>query len=190
MELSEQQWADVWEAALLKAMHLMRGDADRAQDLAALVMEKLVTREAEVPANLRAYVRTMTQNAYLDERSRQQAAFRGGQSALKHPMDESIFGVEGVVMEALIANSPSVEYIRNERRAMQIAVCRQILADLPERHRELLTLAASGASHGQIAEALGYASPQVVTQTLRRVYLKIRDDLDMGPEDLLYSPRI
>lgn len=188
MELSDQQWAEVWSASLAKAMHLTRGDIDGAQDLAALVMEKLLTRDDDVPANLIGYVRAMTQNAYLDERSRQRAAFRGGGSSLKHPMDESIFGVEGVVMQALVAESPSAEYIRNERRALQIALCRQILAALPERHRELLSLAATGATHAQIAEQLGYASAQVVTQTLRRLYLKIREDLDVGPGDVLYSP--
>ena len=188
MELSEQQWAEVWSAALVKAMHLTRGDIDRAQDLAALVMEKLLIREGELPANLCGYVRTMTQNAYLDERSRQQAAFRGG-ITLKHPMDESIFGVEGVIMRALVAESPSAEYIRNERHAMQVQLCRQILSTLPDRQRELLTLAATGAPHAQIAEQLGYASAQVVTQTLRRLYQKIRSELDVGPDDVLYSTK-
>ena len=111
MELTDQQWLDVRKVAVAKAMQMTHGDVARSEDIASVVIEKLLVRDLEIqPGRLNAYVREMVKNAYLDQQAKQNAAYRGGPS-LKHPMDEEIHGiaekVAGVFKYGLMTSGPS-----------------------------------------------------------------------------------
>lgn len=190
MQFTDEQWEQIRQVAEAKAMQLTHGDVMRSQDLASLVIEKLVVREGEPPANIRAYVREMVKNAYLDSHARQHAAYRGGPS-LRHPMDEGIHAiaeaVAGVFKESLLTKSPSAQYFRRERADARQELVARILATLPERKQRLLRMVAEGHTHAEIALAMGYRNAAVVTTTLHRIYREIRDSFDLQVGDLFSS---
>jgi RNA polymerase sigma factor (sigma-70 family) len=187
MNFTDDQWAHIRDVAEAKAMKLTYGDAPLSEDLASLVIEKLLVKDDDLePDNLDAYVRTMVRNAYLDRRAKQNAAYRGGPS-LKHPMDEEIHAiadeVAGVFKYALLSSSPSNRLVRRERQDMRARAYQEILASLPEKKQNLVRMAAEGLSHKEIAEALGYANAGVVKQTLHRTYQGIREQFDLRFSD-------
>lgn len=187
MQLTDEQWAEVRQVAEAKAMQMTHGDVMRSQDLASLVIEKLLAREGDIqPGAVKAYVREMVKNAYLDAQAKQHAAYRGGPS-LKHPMDEEIHviaeAVAGVFQYSLLSTSPSAKLIQRERADARSQAVAQIMASLPERKRQLLQMAAEGHSHRDIAQAMGYLNAGVVSATLQRVYREIRASFDLRPSD-------
>jgi RNA polymerase sigma factor (sigma-70 family) len=187
MELTDEQWTQVRAVAEAKAMQMTHGDHVRSQDLAAAVVERLLMSQAEIAdGRLSAYVREMVKNAYLDQRAKQDAAYRGGPS-LKHPMDEEIHAiaaeVAGVFQYSLLSKSPSAKFLRREQDDARAAAYQEILASLPERKRSLVRMAAEGYSHKDIAQALGYANAGVVKTTLHRVYKDIRERFDLRASD-------
>jgi RNA polymerase sigma factor (sigma-70 family) len=182
MELTDEQWADVRDIAERKAMILTHGDVQVSEDLASIVVMKLFTHDGQVePGKLPAYVRAMTQNVYLDRYRKQHAAYRGGPS-LKHPMDEEIHWiaeeVAGVFAFELHSSSPSRKVLRRERDRERAQAYLEILQSLPDKKQRMVRMAAEGATHQEIADALGYASAAVVKTTLHRTYASIRDDAE------------
>lgn len=187
MELADDQWSEVRQVAEAKAMQMTHGDVTLSEDLASLVVEKLLVHEGEIqPGRLKAYVREMVKNAYLDRKAKQNAAYRGGPS-LKHPMDEDIHAlaeeVAGVFKYGLMSSSPSAKLVRRERQDARLAAYEQILASLPEKKQRLVRMAAEGRSRSDIARELGYANAGVVTKTLQRVYRDIREQFDLRYSD-------
>lgn len=182
MDLSDEQWADVMDVARKKALAMTHGQQARAEDLAGTVIERLFAYPGTVdPSKLRAFVRKMTQNAYLDQEAKIHAAYRGGPS-LKHPMDENIHAladeIGGVYRFALHASSPSAALVRRERSDERRQAYLDILESLPDKQRQLVEMSARDVPQAEIARALGYANAAVVKSTLQRVYKRIRLQYD------------
>jgi RNA polymerase sigma factor (sigma-70 family) len=191
MELTDQQWLDVRKVAEAKAMQMTHGDAARSEDIASIVIEKLLVRDVEIqPGKLNAYVREMVKNTYLDQKAKQNAAYRGGPS-FKHPMDEEIHGiaelVAGIFKYGLMTSGPSAKVIRREREDARLAAYEEILASLPEKKRQMVRMAAEGRSHKEIAQELGYANAGVVKSSLQRVYRQIAETYDLRYGDFFYG---
>jgi RNA polymerase sigma factor (sigma-70 family) len=187
VELTDQQWLEVRKVAESKAMQMTRGDVARSEDIASIVIEKLLVRDIQVqPGRLNAYVREMVKNTYLDQKAKQNAAYRGGPSRAR-PMDEDLERlfkeVGGVFKRGLLTSGPSAKVIRRERQDARLAAYQQILASLPEKKQRLVRMAAEGYSHRDIAEELGYANAGVVTTSLHRVYRDIREQFDLRYAD-------
>lgn len=188
MELTDDDWTMVRDVAEAKAMNMTHGDVALSEDLASLVVEKLFLSEAAInPGSLKAYVRTMVQNAYLDRRAKQQAAYRP-QTLKKGAMDDAVYAeVQGVFKYQLNATSPSRALVRREVQQARADVYRAILASLPDKQQRLVTLAAEGTSYKDIAQELGYANANVVKTTLHRVYRKISEQFDLRHSDYFGS---
>lgn len=188
MELTDDEWVMVRDVAEAKAMKMTHGDVALSEDLASLVVEKLFLSEATInPGSLKAYVRTMVQNAYLDRRAKQKAAYRP-QTIKKGDIDDAVLAeVEGVFKYQLNTTSPSRKLIRREAQQARADMYLAILASLPEKQQHLVRLAAEGMSYKDIAQQLGYANASVVKTTLHRVYGKVREQFDLRYSDYFGS---
>jgi RNA polymerase sigma factor (sigma-70 family) len=182
MELTDEQWVQVRDVAEKKAMQLTHGDIPVSEDLASIVVVRLLGHEGEIEdGRLLAYVRTMTQNLFFDRYRKQHAAYRGGPS-MKHPMDEEIHWITeeiaGVFKFELHSSSPSRKLIRQERERERAAAYMEILESLPEKKQKMVRMAAEGASYKEIAQELGYANAAVAKTTLHRIYADIREQFE------------
>lgn len=188
MELTDDEWAMVREVAEAKAMKMTYGDVALSEDLASLVVEKLFLADATIsPGSLKAYVRTMVQNAYLDRKAKQQAAYRP-QTIKMGEMDDDLYAeVEGVFKYQLNSTSPSRKLVRREAQQARADMYLAILASLPDKQQRLVRLAAEGMSYKDIAQELGYANASVVKTSIHRVYDKIRDQFDLRYSDYFGS---
>jgi RNA polymerase sigma factor (sigma-70 family) len=173
MNLDDQEWVEVFEAARRTAMGLCR-DVFMADDLAAGAMERILRADAEVrPERLGAYASQVVRNLYRDEGRRQ-----GRQPAI--PMDggeipdsaEAIFGL------VLHMKSPSVLAMMSERTRRQCQLAQRMLATLNPKQRRLLELSSIGVPSRDIAAELDYASAAVVDQTRSRLYRQLREEFE------------
>jgi len=184
VDLTDAQWIEVWDVAEAKAMKLTHGNAPLAEDLASLVVEKLFVMEGVIdPAKLKAYVRTMVQNAYFDRLDKQKAAYRPKTIKVGDFEADVLDEVAGVFKYQLNTTSPSRRLVRREMQQARAQAYLDILASLPEKQQALVRMAAEGRSHKDIAQQLGYANSSVVKTTLHRVYAKIRDQFNLRHSD-------
>ena len=188
MELTDDEWAMVRDVAEARAMQMTHGDVALSQDLASLVIEKLfLLGDEKKPDHLKAYVRTMVTNAYLDRKKKMEANYRP-QTIKKGDIDDAVRAeVEGVFKYQLNSTSPSRKLVRREVQQARAEMYLTILESLPEKKQQLVRLAAEGLSHKEIAEKLGYKSPQVVKTTLHRAYAEIREQFDLRYSDFFGS---
>jgi RNA polymerase sigma factor (sigma-70 family) len=170
MELTDQEWVQVLEVAERTALGLTR-DPVRAEDVAAIVVERLLTRNPQIEeGRLEAYVAQMARNVVRDE-ARQAQRGRRDVPKPNEAMDDarSLFGL------ALHAKSPSVKLIKSERARRQVALAEEVLASLSDRQRQLIEMDVRGCSLAEIAENLGYANANVVGVTRHRIYGRLRE---------------
>lgn len=188
MELADDEWAMVRDVAEARAMQMTHGDMALSQDLASLVIERLfLLGDEKKPDHLKAYVRQMTTNAYLDRKKKMEANYRP-QTIKKGDIDDAVRAeVEGVFKYQLNSTSPSRKLVRREVQQARAEMYLTILESLPEKKQQLVRLAAEGLSHKEIAEELGYKSPQVVKTTLHRAYAEIREQFDLRYSDFFGS---
>lgn len=181
--ISESSWGHMLAVAKAEAMRLTHDDF-HADDLAATVVKRLYSREADVSQEARdAYVRACVRNAFIDEIRRDGAAMRRGH-AQELPLDDELAAVRNFAGEPLSPTSPSNKVIRRERKVAAHELVEQIFAGLNERQRLMLMLAASETSNEEIATMLGYANSDTVKTTISRLRKKIRDDFGTDIERL------
>ena len=144
-----------------------------ADDIAQEAMLRLASQDP-VPDNVDAWVTTVTRNLVHD---RLRAKVRREDKQLALDIDEDrrakreAYGeLRAFLLEGVPASAP-VDRDAQDRLLLEMAEV------LSPREISLLLLLADGASHEQIAEQLGYKNADTVKSTLRKVRLKVQDQV-------------
>lgn len=162
-------------AAKAEALRLTH-DEFRADDLAALVIKRLYSRDEAISLEGRvAYVKACVRNAYFDELRHNRAAMRGGGDIQELPDDDLMTELHSLGGTPLVARSPSQKVIGRERKRAMHELVQRILDELTDRQREMLMLAATEMSNDEIAIMMGYANSDVVKATISRLRKRIRE---------------
>jgi RNA polymerase sigma factor (sigma-70 family) len=155
-DVSLDEW-DEWQSIARRAAYgRNRSAVNSAQDLASLVIEKLLKEDSR-PPNIEAWIKKVTKTTFID-------LWRTRTKFSKVDIDD--FDAETdekfarQVTETLMG--PKTAYMLQES-------IQEILGFLSEKHQRLTLMSAAGFSAQEIAEELGYASPQAVNNQLRRI---------------------
>lgn len=155
-DVTLEEWEE-WQDIARNASHgRNRSSVNSSQDLASLVMEKLL-KATERPPNVEAWIRRATETTFIDLWRTRTPIHKVDIDAFNADDDE-IFARQ--VTETLMG--PKSAYIFKES-------IREILAALPEQHQQIILMAAAGFKSQEIAEELGYANRNVVSNQLRRI---------------------
>ena len=155
--------AEEWETWQRIAQNASRGrnrsSYNSSQDLASNVMEKLLKAE-ERPENIEAWIKRATGTTFIDmwrTRSRLQKVDIQDEQFLR-AVSETMMG-------------PKTAYMLQES-------VNEILGFLSERNQKLVLMKAAGFTTTEIAEDLGYGSPQAVSNQLRRIQEEIKEHME------------
>ena len=155
-EVTAEEW-ESWQRIARSASHgRNRSSYNSSQDLASNVMEKLFKAE-ERPENIEAWIRRVTTTTFIDM-WRTRSKFSKVDIDDDRHMEDQFFLQQ--VTETLMG--PKTAYILQE-------TVNEILGFLSEKNQKLVLMKAAGFSSAEIAEELGYASPQAVSNQLRRI---------------------
>jgi len=164
VDLTDEQWARVFDAAYREAVRRV-GDPTAAEDLAALAVERMLGAGADVPADgLEAYARRVVLNLVIDLDRKH----RRRQSA-QPAEDEDLDLGRGVFGLALHGKDPLAKVLKSERVQRRLDLASRVLESLNPRERAVMEMWLANATAAEIAEELGYASPEVVRVTLHRI---------------------
>lgn len=182
--MDDAEWRALMDFAEREARR-QTADAYLAEDVAALTMKKLLAQESSIaPEARRTWVRTVIQRTIIDQHRRNHTA-GGGDRLRGLPDDSEIAAKRPHSGRRWVGNSPSMENIARQREERLGEVAKRLLSGLNDRQRQLLLLASEESfTHEQIAEALGYASADVVKVTLNRLRKRLRDEFGTELEDL------
>jgi DNA-directed RNA polymerase specialized sigma24 family protein len=153
-DVTAEEW-QTWQRIARNASHgRYHTSMNTSQDLASSVMEKLLKAEQR-PENMEAWIRLVTRTTFIDMwRTR---------SADQH-MEDSFFLQQ--VSETLMG--PKTAYMLQESVS-------EVLGFLSKKHQKLVLMKAAGFTSAEIAEELEYASPQAVSNQLRRIQDELRE---------------
>jgi RNA polymerase sigma factor (sigma-70 family) len=158
-----------WERWQQIAEHASRGrnrsSMNSSQDLASNVMEKLFKAENR-PENVEAWIWRVTKTTYIDMWRARSRLNKVNIDNFQNMEDEHFLRA---VSETLMG--PKTAYILQES-------ANEILGFLSERHQKLALMHAAGFTPTEIAEDLGYASPQAVSNQMRRIQEQIREHVE------------
>jgi RNA polymerase sigma factor (sigma-70 family) len=182
VELTDEQWVRVFDAAFRAAQRALR-DPTAAEDVAAMTVERMLEVQAEIPDDrIEAYARTVVRNLLVDKGRRAQ---RGATAApVAHEELEEGMGVFGL---ALHAKDPLVKLLKSERIRRRTDLARRILDSLSDRERALIELALAGATAAEIADELGYASAGTVRVTHMRIRQRLGNEFARDFTPSLFS---
>mgnify|MGYP000347536204 FL=1 len=161
--------AEEWETWQRIAQNASRGrnrsSYNSSQDLASNVMEKLLKAE-ERPENIEAWIKRATGTTFIDmwrTRSRLQKVDIDDFQVMQ---DEQFLRA---VSETMMG--PKTAYMLQESVI-------EVLGFLSEKHQKLVLMYAAGFTPTEIAEDLGYASPQAVSNQMRRIQELITEHVE------------
>ena len=166
-EVTPQEWEEWQEIARIASHGRSRSSFNSSQDLASAVMEKLL-KAAQRPENVEAWIRKTTGTTFID--------FWRTRSKIKK-VDIDAFDQDEdaqfarAVTETLMG--PKTAYLLQES-------IQEILGYLPEKQQKMVLMSAAGFSNLEIADELGYASSNAVSNQLRRIRDEISERLE-GP---------
>ena len=160
---------DEWERWQKIAEHASRGHSSSSmnspQDLASNVMEKLFKAESR-PENIEAWIWRVTKTTYID-------MWRARSRLNKVDIDDYQNTDDADFLRAVSETmmGPKTAYILQES-------VNEILGFLSEKHQKLVLMYAAGFTPTEIAEDLGYASPQAVSNQIRRIQELIKEHVE------------
>jgi RNA polymerase sigma factor (sigma-70 family) len=158
-DVTAEEW-ETWQRIAQNASRGRHGSSmNSSQDLASNVMEKLLKAENR-PENVEAWIKRVIRTTFIDmwrTRSKDQQ------------MEDTFFLRQ--ISETLMG--PKTAFMLQES-------VNEVLGFLSEKHQKLVLMKAAGFTSAEIAEELEYASPQAVSNQLRR----IQDALKEMYEDL------
>ncbi len=160
-------WADVYRQTyrdLVRFLHRLVWDADRAQDLAQDAFARAL---GQSPENPRAWLFRVARNLANDE----------ARSAIRRRKHLVLIKGEAEAKQDA-AQTPQETFEREER----VAAVQRALAQLGERDREVLLLWDAGLNYPEIAEATGL-SPGAIGTTLSRARQRLVAAHDASERD-------
>ena len=161
--------AEEWESWQRIARHASQGRSrssyNSSQDLASNVMEKLV-EAANRPENVEAWIRRVTTTTFIDM-WRTRSKYKKEDIDNDQHMEDQFFLRQ--ITETMMG--PKTAYMLQES-------VNEILGFLSDRHQKLVLMYAAGFTPSEIAEELEYASPQVVSNQLRRIQEQIKTHME------------
>jgi DNA-directed RNA polymerase specialized sigma24 family protein len=164
-EVTAEEW-ESWQRIARSASHgRNRSSYNSSQDLASNVMEKLFKAE-ERPENMEAWIRRVTTTTYID-------MWRTRSKFSKVDIDDDRHMEDGFFLQQVTETlmGPKTAYILQE-------TVNEILGFLSEKHQKLVLMSAAGFTSAEIAEELAYASPQAVSNQLRRIQEQIKTHME------------
>jgi RNA polymerase sigma factor (sigma-70 family) len=166
-EVSAEEW-ESWQEIARSASHgRNRSSYNSSQDLASNVMEKLFKAETR-PPNVEAWIRQVTKTTFIDMWRARSKYEKVDIDQFQRDEDEAF---NRRVTETLMG--PKTAYMLQES-------IEEVLGFLSEKHQKLVLMHAAGFSPTEIAQDLGYASPQAVNNQLRRIREDIQERFE-GP---------
>ena len=164
-DVTHEEWEE-WQQIARRASHgRNRSALNSSQDLASLVMEKLLKAETR-PPNVEAWITTVAGTTFIDLwRTRSQVAKVDIEDESLHRDEEFTRAVTETLM------GPKTAYIFQES-------VHEILGYLPEKQQKMILMSAAGFSNLEIADELGYASSNAVANQLRRTREEITERLE------------
>ena len=161
-EVTAQEWEN-WQDIARNASHgHTRSSFNSSQDLASNVIEKLLKVENR-PENVEAWIWRVTKTTFIDM---WRARSKFSKVDIDNFRDEDDRQFLRQVTETLMG--PKSAYMLQES-------VNEILSFLSEKHQKLILMHAAGFTPTEIAEDLKYASPQVVSNQLRRIREEIKE---------------
>ena len=164
-EVTNEEWQE-WQEIAQRASHgRNRSSLNSSQDLASLVIEKLLKAETR-PPNVEAWIHTVAFTTFTDLwRTRSRATKVDIEDQSLHHDEEFTRAVTETLM------GPKTAYIFRES-------VHEILGALPEKQQKMVLMSAAGFSNLEIANELGYASSNAVANQLRRTREEITERLE------------
>ena len=161
--------AEEWESWQRIARHASQGRSrssyNSSQDLASNVMEKLV-EAVNRPENVEAWIRRVTTTTFIDM-WRTRSKYKKEDIDNDQHMEDQFFLRQ--ITETMMG--PKTAFILQE-------TVTELLGELSEKNQKLVLMKAAGFSSAEIAEELGYASPQAVSNQLRRIQEQIKTHME------------
>lgn len=181
----EPDWEELIDVARSEARRHVN-DPHRADDVAAIVLKRIWSRLSRIQADdLKPYVRRSVLNEVRDQFRRDHTP-GGAPRATGLPDEEAMRRKPIGSARRWMTTSPSAKAIRRERDEHVMELLSNVLAELNQRQRRLLTMAADETiSNEQIAQELGYANADSVKTTLSRLRKKLRDQFGPDIDELL-----
>ena len=164
-EVTAEEW-ESWQRIARSASHgRNRSSMNSSQDLESNVMEKLFKAE-ERPENIEAWIRRVTTTTYID-------MWRTRSRLKKVDIDNDQHMEDGFFLREITETmmGPKTAFMLQE-------TVNEILGFLSEKHQKLVLMSAAGFTSAEIAEELAYASPQAVSNQLRRIQKQIKTHME------------
>jgi DNA-directed RNA polymerase specialized sigma24 family protein len=164
-EVTAEEW-ESWQRIARNASHgRNRSSYNSSQDLESNVMEKLFKAE-ERPENIEAWIRRVTTTTYID-------MWRARSKFKKEDIDDFQVMQDEQFLRAVTETmmGPKTAFMLQE-------TVNEVLGFLSEKHQKLVLMSAAGFTSAEIAEELAYASPQAVSNQLRRIQEQIKTHME------------
>ena len=161
-DVTAEEWQSWQRIAQTASRGRNRSSYNSSQDLASNVMEKLVQAENR-PENVEAWIRRVTTTTYID-------MWRARSKFSKVDIDSDQNLEDGFFLRQISETmmGPKTAYMLQES-------VNEILGFLSERNQKMVLMKAAGFTTTEIAEDLGYGSPQAVSNQLRRIQDEIKE---------------
>ena len=160
-DVTAEEWESWQRIARIASHGRNRSSMNSSQDLASNVMEKLFKAE-ERPENIEAWIRRVTKTTFIDMWRTRSQLQKVDIDNFQNMEDENFLRA---VSETLMG--PKTAYMLQES-------VNEVLGFLSEKHQKLVLMKAAGFTSTEIAEELAYASPQAVSNQLRRIQEEIK----------------
>ena len=164
-EVTAEEWESWQRIAQNASRGRNRSSYNSSQDLASNVMEKLV-EAANRPENVEAWIRRVTTTTFIDM-WRTRSKYKKEDIDNDQHMEDQFFLRQ--ITETMMG--PKTAYMLQES-------VNEILGFLSDRHQKLVLMYAAGFTSAEIAEELAYASPQAVSNQLRRIQEQIKTHME------------
>lgn len=164
-EVTAEEW-ESWQRIARNASHgRNRSSYNSSQDLESNVMEKLFKAE-ERPENIEAWIRRVTTTTFID-------MWRTRSKFKKEDIDDFQVMQDEQFLRAVTETmmGPKTAFMLQE-------TVNEVLGFLSEKHQKLVLMSAAGFTSAEIAEELAYASPQAVSNQLRRIQEQIKTHME------------
>jgi len=164
-DVTAGEWESWQRIAQTASRGRNRSSMNSSQDLASNVMEKLLKAENR-PENVEAWIWRVTKTTYIDMWRARSRLRKVDIDDYQNTDDEHFLRA---VSETLMG--PKTAYMLQES-------VNEVLGFLSEKHQKLVLMYAAGFTPTEIAEELAYASPQVVSNQLRRIQDEIKERME------------
>jgi len=164
-DVTAEEWESWQRIAQTASRGRNRSSYNSSQDLASNVMEKLVQAENR-PENVEAWIRRVTTTTYIDM-WRARSKFSKVDIDRDQHMEDEFFLQQ--ITETMMG--PKTAFMLQE-------TVKEVLGVLSEKNQKLVLMKAAGFSTVEIAEELGYATPQAVSNQLRRIQEQIKTHME------------